>query len=208
MAETALQLVETLAEKLGTAESLLESGYAQFANALLDVQKNRYWQPQHESWGAYMKFVTDKFKLGQRQLYHKLATVKELSGVVDLPTLTEMGISKAGVLADWHQAGTITDDDITLAKDPQTTVKQLKKAMAEALHIPQESTDEWIDLQFAFYANSDEKAELREAERIARTLDPPVSNSLPEHSQKREIAIRWAREFLATYAQSEDEEDP
>ena len=205
MAENALAKVEELAGQLGQAEGLLERGYAEFAAALLDVQKNRYWQGQHESWGDYMKFVTDKFKLGTRQLYNKLATVKELSGVVELQDITDMGISKAKVLADWHQAGKVTEDDITLAKDPATTVKQLKKAMAEALHQPETETDEWVDLGFAFYANSDEISELREAEKIARGIDPPVSNTLPEHSQKREVAIRWAREFLATYAAPEDD---
>ena len=208
MAIEALGLVEELATKLGAAEGLLEAGYAQFAQALLDVQKNRYWETDFESWGAYFAHVCEKFKLGSRQLYHKVATVKELDGVVQLSDLTDMGITKASVLAAAHRGGAeISEDMVAQAKDASTTAKLLKKQVAQTLHQPETPDDDWIDLGFAFYASDDERAELREAEKIARGIDPPISNSLPEHSQKREIAIRWCREFLATYAIPEDPED-
>ena len=169
MAEQALELVNELATKLGAAEGLLEAGYAQFAQALLVVQKNRYWENEFPSWGAYFANVCEKFKLGSRQLYHKVATVKELDGVVELNDLTEMGITKASVLAAIHRGtGTLPEGIVEQAKNPDTTAKELKKAIAIALHQPETPDDDWSDLGFAFYANDDERAELREAEKIAR----------------------------------------
>jgi hypothetical protein len=208
MATEALNLVNELAGKLGAAETLLEAGYAQFCEALLVVQKNRYWQNDFASWGEYFASVCDKFKLGSRQLYHKLATVKELDGIVEPADLTTMGISKASVLANIHKGiGSLPEGIIEKAKNPETTAKELKKALAEALHIPDSPEEEWIDLGYAFYVTPDEKLEIREAEKIARSIDPPISNELPDHSQKREIVTRFIREFLATYAQPEPEDE-
>jgi hypothetical protein len=206
MAQEALGLVEELATKLGAAEGLLEAGYAQFAQALLDVQKNRYWQNEFESWGAYFAHVCEKFKLGSRQLYHKVATVKELDGVVDLSALTEMGITKASVLAKTVRGfGTLPEGIIEQAKNPETTAKELKKAIAEALHQPEIPDDDWLDLEYAFYVTPEEREEIREAEKIARAIDPPISNSLKDFQQRKEVLIRFVREFLATYAAPEDD---
>jgi hypothetical protein len=200
MAQKALMEVETLAEKLGAAEGLLESGYAQFAEALLVVQENRYWQPGYDSWGDYMRYVTEKFKMGRAQLYHKVAVVRELKGIVDSAELTEMGISKASVLADSHRGtGTVPNAALTAAKDPAVSVKQLKQALAEALNLPGDEPGEWYDLNFAFYVTPEEKVTLQEAEKIVRGIDPVISNTLKDFQQKKEVALRWAMEILNTY---------
>lgn len=211
MAYAALADVDALAAKLGEAESLLEEGYAQFAAALLEVQNNRYWQLVEihgepcPSWGAYIADITEKFKMGRAQLYHKVAVVRQLQGVVDAADLTNMGISKASVLADIHRAtGTLPDGAVSQAKD-SATVKDLRKALAEASHMAADELGEWYDVGFAFVVTAEERATLQEAERAARQLDPPISNSLKTFQQKKEVALRWAQEFLATYPTKEDE---
>jgi hypothetical protein len=206
-AESACARVDFLAEKLGEAEFILEGGYAELASALLVVQQNHYWDTTHESWGDYFKCVAEKFNLGRSQLYHKVAVVKELDGVLLPEELTQMGISKASVLADAHRANpcVINDTVVENAKNKSVTVKQLKKAIAEATHAPEATTDDWFDMNFAFYVTPEEKAELMEAMDAARGVDPPISTTLKDFMQRKEIALRFAREFLATYSTKEEE---
>lgn len=208
VALNALNRVEQLAEKLGQAENQLERGYAELAEAILDVQTNRYWEGAHASWGDYIKFITQKFNMGRAQLYHKVSVVKQLQGVVEPQELTSMGISKASVLADAHRLhGELPESAIESAKDNAVTVKQLKKSLAEALHIPEQESMEWYDLSFAFYVTPEEKKELQDAESVVRGIDPPISNTIKDFMQKKEVALRWAREVLATYATEVKEEE-
>ena len=208
LALNALNKVNELAEKLGQAEAVLEGGYAELATALLAVRENRFWQGKHESWGEYLNSVSETYKLGRAQLYHKISVVKELQGVVEPQHLSEMGIAKAGVLADAHRASGgagVPKELIARARDEKVTVKQLKQAIAEATHAAPEDTG-WIDLGMSFYVTEEERKELQEAEKLALSVDPPVSTTIKDFMQKKEVALRWAREFLATYVQKEEED--
>jgi hypothetical protein len=199
--------VDVWAEKIGQAEGMLEAGYAQFAAALLDVQENRYWElAEFESWGKYFDSIIQKFNLGKAQMYHKLAVVRELKGIVPSAELTEMGISKASILADAHRAngGMLPNEAISAAKNPDVTAKELKKTLATARILPEQNQDEWLDLNMAFYVTAEEREEIQEAMQIAREIDPPVSNTLKDFMQRKEIFLRFVREFLATYSLSGD----
>ena len=212
MAWAKLNDVDVLAAKLGAAESLLEEGYAQFASVLLDVQENLYWQlldidgAPCPSWGAYIAHIVEKFHMGKAQLYHKIAVCRQLKGVVAEKDLTDMGISKASVLADVHRAtGKVTAEAVAAAKRDGVTVKDLKTALAQESHLPEQESGEWLDLNMAFYVNAEEKATIQDAIQAARQMDPPVSNTIKDFQQRKEIMIRLASEFLSTYAVSEDE---
>lgn len=208
LATNALNKVNELAEKLGAAETVLEGGYVELANALLTVRENRYWEGSWKSWGEYFQSISEKHQLGRAQLYHQVATVKELQGSVDSNALSEMGISKAAVLAQAHRENPnsgVPKELVVRARDEKTTVKDLKKAIAEATHAPEKTDDDWIDLEMAFYATDEEQAEIYEAIEAARSIDPPVSTTLKSHVQNREIMLRLCREFLATYAPKEVE---
>lgn len=210
LATNALNKVNELAEKLGVAEAVLEGGYAELADALLNVRENRYWEGQWESWGEYFKFVSEKHNLGRAQLYHKVAVVKELQGVIEPSVLSEIGISKSSVLADAHRAsgGTgIPKELIARARDEKVTVKDLKKALAEATHAPEHEDMEWLDVNYAFYVTPEEKAEIQEAERAARGIDPPISTSIKDFMQRKEILLRFCREFLSTYSEPKEKEE-
>ena len=212
MAWAKLNDVDVLAAKLGAAESLLEEGYAQFASVLLDVQENLYWQlldidgAPCPSWGAYIAHIVEKFHMGKAQLYHKIAVCRQLKGVVAEKDLTDMGISKASVLADVHRAtGKVTAEAVAAAKRDGVTVKDLKTALAQESHLPEQESGEWYDVGFAFMVTAEEKATLQEAEQAARQLDPPISNTLKTFQQKMDVALRWAQEFLATYVVPSEE---
>lgn len=210
LALNALSKVEDLAYKLGKAETALEHGYAEFAAALLVVQENHYWDSQFESWGKYMEYITQEHHLGKAQLYHKVAVVRQLQGLVEPQDLTNMGISKASVLADAARLnnGVLPNEAIAAAQDDKATVKDLKKKVNEILNVAQPEDGEWMDLGFAFYVSEEEKVELQEAMAAARQQDPVISNTLKDFSQRKEIALRWARDFLATYSSTPQDEPP
>ena len=204
--ENAIQTVERLARQLGAAEAVLEGGYAQLAEALLCVRDNRYWEGDFESWGAYMAHVSDTYHIGNKQLYHYMSAVKELGGVVDSQDLTEMGISKASVLAEAHRThGKIPEktkdgfDFMEIAKDSGTTAKGLRKEIAEVFHKPEDPSGEWYDLEAAFYVTPEEKQEIQHAFRLARQTDPPISTNLKTFMQTKEVILRLCREYIATY---------
>lgn len=208
LALNALSRVEKLAERLGVAESTLEQGYAELAEAILDVQKNHYWDDSHKSWGDYMKFITEKFNMGRAQLYHKVAVVRELQGVVESKDLSDMGISKASVLADAHRLNQeLPESAIEAAKNSKVTVKELKRSLAQVLHSSEYEDMEWYDAGYAFYVTDEEKAEIKDAESAARGIDPPISNTLKDFMQKKEIFLRFCREFLSTYSIEEEKDE-
>ena len=207
----ALNKVEALAKRLGIAEVALEHGYAEFAAALLNVQENRFWEGEFESWGKYIEHITQTYNLGKAQLYHKVAVVRQLQGMVEPQDLTNMGISKASVLADAARLnnGILPNEAIAAAQDEKATVKDLKKKVNEILNVAQPEDGEWMDLGFAFYVTEEEKTELQEAMAAARQQDPVISNTLKDFMQRKEIALRWARDFLATYSSTpKDEPSP
>jgi hypothetical protein len=203
--EAALARVNFIAESMGKAEGLLERGYAEFALALENVRSNKYWEGEHESWGKYIEHITNTFKIGRAQLYHKVAVVRELNVIMTPSEITAAGISKASILADAHRAGEkFPEDVIAAAVDSTVTAKDLKRIMAEATHTAPPESSGWYDLGFAFYVTDEERKELQEAEKLALSLDPPVSTSLKSFMQKKEVALRWAREFISTYTGGED----
>jgi len=205
LSQNALARVDILAEKLGAVEAILENGYAEFAEALLLVQDNRFWHPLYKSWGSYLTYITEKHKMGTRQVYHKVAVVKELRGSVSISDMTEIGISKASVLADIHRLnGSLPEDAVEKAKAAAST-KELKKSLAEALHLPEEDIGGWMDLEFGFMVNDEERREIQDALDLARRIDPPISTSLKDFQQRKEICLRLCREFLATYPEPEKE---
>lgn len=208
--EAAIQKVETLAGQLGAAEAVLETGYAQLAESLLVVREYRYWEGDFESWSAYMAHVSNTYHIGNKQLYHYMSAVRELSGVVESEDLNEIGISKASVLAEAHRIhGKIPEQTkdglpfLEIAKDSGTTAKGLRKEIAEVFHKTEDEKGDWMDLECAFFVDKNEKEEIQHAFSLARQVDPPINNNLKESAQTKEIVLRLCREFIATYEDGE-----
>jgi hypothetical protein len=197
-----LQEVDSLAAKLGAAEAQLEAGYGQLAVGLKEISEHRYWEGTYENFGEYMSHLSEKHKMGNRQLYNYLTVARELSSVSPLQ-LSTMGISKALVLRDSAKhSGMIDQAHIEAALDPKVTVKDLKRILFEAKVSPKLEDGTWLDAEFEFYVNDEERAELHAAANAARHMEPPISQTLTEMMQRKEIALRWAREFLSTHAES------
>ena len=194
----ALGRVESLAAELGAAEAILETGYAEFAQALLEVRERKYWMDGHESWALYLQNISEVYHLGRTQLYHQIAVVDTLQGVVSESDLNKMGITKASVLAAIAKKNTLPAEILSAALTEGTTAKDLKALEAQTFRNTDE-VGEWFDLNFAFVCTAEEKAELLDAMGAAKMIDPVISIDMKESAQRKEVALRWAREFLATY---------
>ena len=196
----ALGRVESLAAKLGAAEAILETGYAEFAQALLEVREMKYWMDGHESWALYLQNISEVYHLGRTQLYHQIAVVDTLQGVVSESDLNKMGITKAGVLAAIAKKNTLPAEILSAALTEGTTAKDLKALEAQTFRNADE-VGEWMDLEFCFIVTAEERAEINEAMELAERTDPPILNEMKRSAQRKEVALRWAREFLATYSE-------
>ena len=202
LAQTKLVEIETLAAKLGAAEAMLEAGYGELAFALKEMRDNKYWIGTYDSFGDFMAHLRDTHNLGKSQLYKYMFTASELGGIVTPEQLSAMGISKAVALSDIKaQDGTISDAALAAAADPKVTVKDLRKILFEENHGEGPEAGEWFDCGFEFYATDEERKLLHDAANAARHVDPVISEKLTDFVQRKEIAVRWAREFLATYAE-------
>lgn len=201
VAQEKLQEVEILVQKLSIAEGELEKGYAHLAFLLRDVSEKRYWLGQHKSFGDFLNYLSVTFNLGKSQLYSYLSTARELGDSVTETQLNEMGINKAKTLRDAKsQSGSIPLNVIEAATRPEVTVKGLKKMLFDAGTITEPQDGVWCDLDFSCYLSEDEKAEVLDAANAARHIDPPVDEKQKDFLQRKEILLRFAKEFLAAYA--------
>ena len=197
-----LDKVDALVQQLAAAEILLEHGYARLGYLLSEVSEQGYWRDEYQSFGEYIDAVAEKFNRGRTQIYHYFSTVKALRGSVSENDLNTMGITKAKVLADAIKVnGTLPENIMADALNSERTAKDLEKTVAVTLHKPEHEDSEWLDLKFAFFVTAEEKATIQDAVSAARHLEPEINTEMKDHMQKKEIVMRWAQEFLASYAQ-------
>ena len=208
LAQTKLAEIDTLAAKLGAAETMLEAGYGQLAFLLKETRDNKYWIGVYENFGEFIAHLRDTHSLGKSQLYKYMFTASELGGIVTPEQLSAMGISKAVALSDIKaQDGTISDAALAAAADPKVTVKELKKLLFEANNTLPPEEGEWLDCGFEFYATTEERALLNAAANAARHTDPVTSEKLTPFMQLKDIVLKWAREYYGAYAANEVEGD-
>lgn len=199
---TKLEEVEYLAAQLGAAEAQLEHGYGKLAYMLKEVSEQRYWEGSYGSFGAFLKYLQNVHHVGRASLYLYYSVAKTLGGEVTEEQLTEMGIGKAQVLkeakAKSQQNNTsFPIDAVEKALNPEVTINDLKGILLS--DSPKLDNSTWIDLKFAFYVTDDERLVLESAANAARRIDPPIKEDMKQSAIAKEIALRWAQEFLSQY---------
>jgi hypothetical protein len=200
VAQEKLQEVETLVSKLAEAEGQLEKGYAHLAFLLRDVSEQRYWMGVYDNFGDFLTHLSQRYNVGKSQLYNYLSTAKALGGEITEEQLNQMGISKALALRAAKEAtGTISSAIVDRALDPKVTVKDLKKILFDAGSLTKPEPGDWIDLDFSCYVTEEERKEIQDACNAARHVDPPIDERQPQFLQRKEILLRFSREFLAAY---------
>lgn len=200
-AKAKLEEVETLVSNLAAAEGLLEAGYAKLAFLMNEVSANRYWTGTYGSFGEFLNHLSEKFNLKKSQLYNYLSVARELGGIVTEDQLNTMGISKALALREAKlTSGTVPESVIEAALNPTTTIKDVKKMLYDEGHAPKPEDSSWMSLDFSCYVSDSEREEINNACNAARHTDPPISPTLKDFMQRKQILLRFAREFLGAYS--------
>jgi hypothetical protein len=209
LAQEKLTEIETLAAKLGAAETMLEAGYGELAFRLKEMRDNKYWVGVYDSFGDFMVHLRDRHSLGKSQLYKYMFTATELGEIVTPEQLSAIGITKAVALSDIKaQDGTISDAALAAAQDPKVTVKDLKKLLFEEnVKLSKPEDGEWMDCGFEFYATQEERNLLNAAANAARHTDPVTSETLQPFMQLKDILLKWAGEYYGAHAANEVEGD-
>ncbi len=111
-----------------------------------------------------------------------------------------MGITKAGILSQYvRETGKVVPQElIEQAIDPETKIEQFKAEVFSAAHIEQEPVGKWRDLK-GFFATDEDWSVIQRACVVAMHIDPVIPKTIPEWSQRKEILMRWAQEFLSAY---------
>lgn len=194
-------LVESLAKDVVAGQFEQEKRFAQLASALIEIQAGSYWKNWgFNSYGKYIIHLSGVVGKERSTLYGYAAVAERLLPVIGQEKLELLGINKCLVLSSGMKlTGRIPSVDlIDKAADPKVTAKELEAAVNTEfkLFLP-EGDGKWRSL--GFYADDSEWGEIQQAIEVAKREDPPISSTLPDHSQLKESLLRLAQEFVSTY---------
>lgn len=203
--------VEGLLEAIRANESRLATSYARLGSLLLQVRKGCYWEAWgYKSFGQYIDSLRVRIDRGRSQIYAALSAADKLLPLISEQDLETVGISKAHELQRFVQqsgrnpANVVVDETgrtlLDAAKDDAVTVSQLHALVLEALHEKGEVKGTWFEFG-GCYLLADEKKEILDAMSVTRRVEPPIDENAADHVQRKEIMLRWAREFAGTYAE-------
>ena len=193
--------IEGLLDSIQAHQIRLATNYVQLGAAMLKAQDRKLWIDwEFRSWGSFVVYVCKKIGRERSQLYAVVSTTQLLLSSVSENDLNAIGISKAQELARFvKQSGrSVPDSLLELAKNETTTVEQLHAAVLEELHEKGESKGKWHEFG-GFYCTTDEWKEIEQARRAAMAVDPPIPDTDPDHVIRREVVLKWAREFVSSY---------
>lgn len=214
--------IDGLLEAISEDELRLATSYARLGRLLCEVGETEKWRDWgFESFGKYIQFIGNRIHRERSQIYAAITAAKNLLPLVSETDLETVGISKAIDLQKFvKQSGrnpalvmiTLSPeerlafkfgtDEISLlefAKHPEVSGKRLHAAVLEALHEKGEVKGTWFDLG-GFYATAEEKKEILNAMSVARSVEPVIPDTDPEHVQRKAIFLRFAQEFVGTYS--------
>jgi len=201
-AETINSDINGLLTSIKNHELSLASNYVKLGRLLLRVQQERYWEGWgHSSFGQYIDSLRDYLDRARSQIYAFVAVADKLLPYVREQDLDSMGISRAQELARFvKQSGLkVPQHLLEAALDSKVKIGQLKIQVSEALHIKGEIQGTWWDpFGGGAYFTPDEKKEVQQAQELARR---DIQTDLPDHQQRKEIILAWAREFYSSNVQ-------
>lgn len=199
-AEELLKKVDTVLDAARVAYDDLMSSYAQIGELLVQVKETKAWMIKFKSFNSYLKYAEGKFGRGKSSLYHYVTVAERLLPTISSQDLQKMGINKAQILATVkHGTGQLPKEFITKALG-DGTVEELKEYVFETTNRPPDDRTKWFDVG-GVYFTKEEREEYERAYSVAVRIDPPISKDLSDHMRTKEVLLRFAREFLATYEQ-------
>ncbi len=205
--EEANQISAKIAQVAGAIKAQkeeIESNFVRLSQLIDEVRAKKYWLlGEYKTFGDYLADCEKKYGIKHSQLYVGMKVARNLLPSVTEKDLVGMGISKAGVLSKYvEQSGNsvIPNDILDIANDPKVRTEDLDAAVNGKLHnVLSTEKSKWYNPE-GFYVTEEELKELQDAENLARSIDPVVSNSIPGWQQRKEIALRLAQEFIAAWS--------
>lgn len=194
--------LDGLLDSIRHTEIALDSNYAQLGSFLKEAYLNKHWITWgFNSSGSFIAYVSDRIGRERSYIYNVLTVANNLLPAISEADLVTMGISKAQSLAEFVKKSgrRVTPDLLGSALDPDCSTSELRASVAGELHEKSHPDERWRNLA-GIYATEDEWQEMLDAFEVAMRVDPPIDHTLPEHMRRKEIFLRWAREFMSSYA--------
>jgi hypothetical protein len=183
-------------------EAELQSSYIKLGSLIFTMQAKSLWIPlNYSTWTEYFTFLQEKFDSSRSSLYAYMSIAKTLQPIVGEKKLLDMGVTKAGDLKKAVVASGKAPSPEILAQavNPKISTKQFRQDLFEEMHVKDHNEKgTWFDMG-GFYLTPDEKIELLETLDLAKNIDPPIPNSLPEHVQRKAAIMRLVHEFKSTW---------
>lgn len=190
--------IEALLDSISKHELKLSVSYIRLGMLLLRAQKTRYFNG-YPSLAQYFGYIGERIGRARSQIYAYLSAAERLLPYISESDLEKMGISRAQELVRYvKQSGLgVPDHLLVAALDPDVKLDKLHINVSEALHLKGEVKGTWYEPILGFYVEPGEKAEIQAAIDLARNSDPSIA-SLPDHQQRKEIMLMFAREFMSS----------
>jgi hypothetical protein len=178
---------------------------AELGRLLLQVQEEELYEPL--GFKTFTQWLeAKKFGLGRPQLYGYKTSAEQLLPYLTDETFDAIGIEKLRELARMVKAsGGIRPDAklVELARKRETTVNDLRTAIAIRMNIPDNPSEKWFS--FGFYLSEEERAEIEECFQLSLRLDPPIPQDWKASRQRKEWIMRMVQECKVEWMQKDPE---
>lgn len=200
--EALLDRVDGLLDSARESREGLHRTYLDIGMALLDVENAKAWKARAKSWGEYIEACAQKFGKARTSLFNYRSIAERLLPHMSAEQLIEVGVSKAGPLAQYvrQKQQKPPQSLIDKATDHNVGVEQFRAEVALETHQPVEK-GKWYEL--AFFADDGETEEIKRwyAEALKQIT---VSDETPEW-MKRKLAFQATiREALSSWEPMKD----
>lgn len=203
-AERSVRKVDALINAIKTGEASLVKDYARLGSVLLHIRQKKLWllldDGAYKSFPTYIDTIKTKIEKGRTQLYAAISTAERLLPFIDEAQLAEMGISKATTLASYvKQTGVAPSVELVAkATDSGVGVEDFRMICYAAQNAAPPEPGQWMDMGGCYFT-AGEREEWMRACKVAMITDPPIAVDLRDHMKKKEIFLRFAREYLSTH---------
>jgi hypothetical protein len=194
--------IDSLIQRLLSAESQLDHGYAKLGLLLTEVSEQELWRGAgFKSFDEYVNLLSEKYHRGRTMLYLYFAAVREMRPYLSEDQMNKMGISKLGVLkkATKELGFPPNEEVIKTALDPEKTVSDVRKSVAQNHKLMEPEQDgTWLDLG-GFFVSGEERQVIKAAFEASWRTDPVVQKTVKESVRTKEAILRLAMEYLSTH---------
>lgn len=205
LGETAPGVVDQLYREMDKAcagEVALEKNWMRVGQLIVKCKQTEDWRGKgFESFEKFMQFLRERYQRGKTQLWGYMTVAEHLLPIMPEEQLQAIGISKALEIRRAMAKAERTDvpkELLAQAAAGTISTEQLKAELSRAFNTTPDEKGTWRDTG-GFFATKDEWDEWTRAVKMTVKL-LNIAPHVPDHIQRKEILLHWAREFYATHA--------